>query len=355
MVILNETKIKYEHLDSLLESKLIDIRFGNDVNVIIDLKEVFRKFFRPAILPEGSKTREAIEEISSDVINIIGHYRNYFYKKGKYSTFYFLYSRSECEIMKAKYSDYKKDYYSKYFKGNDSGEVEKVAIIKKVIEVLEKIINHVPNSSFIDTSMFDEYTVAKFLIQQTKPNEINLLLSNDEMMAQLINKNTFMLNMKGIATKMMDASNAVGILSETNSAISTNLLPLLLSISGAERYNLDNVERVGLKKGVAVIEKLLASGKLIDTEYVDFPIRVEALNEKDRVEKMVKDNHEKIKKNYDLISNSDVLYSNSTEMTILFNKPLAVYTWNYFLEMNSKVFINYPLNLEMLLKGETLK
>jgi hypothetical protein len=213
----------------------------------------------------------------------------------------------------------------------------------------------VPNSSFIDTSMFDEYTVAKFLIQQTKPNEINLLLSNDEMMAQLINKNTFMLNMKGIATKMMDASNAVGILSETNSAISTNLLPLLLSISGAERYNLDNVERVGLKKGVAVIEKLLASGKLIDTEYVDFPIRVDALNEKDRVEKMVKDNHEKIKKNYDLISNSDVLYSNSTEMTILFNKPLAVYTWNYFLEMNSKVFINYPLNLEMLLKGETLK
>jgi hypothetical protein len=353
MVVLNETKIKYEHLDTLLEDKLIDIRFGNDINVIVDLKEVIRKFFRPAILPESLNGRSVIEEIASDMINIIGHYRNYFYKKGKYSTFYFLYSKSECEIMKKKHPDYKKDYYAKYF--NDPEELEKIKIIKKVVEILDKIVNHIPNSSFIDTSMFDEYTVAKFLLEKTKSNEMNIVLSNDEMMAQLINKNTFMLNIKGLATKLLDSKNAISVFSEKETALSTNMMSLLLSIAGAKRYNLENVSRVGLIKAVSIVEKLIARNKLSDAEYVDFPFKKEDLNEKERSEKLLFDNFESIIRNYSLIKNSEVLYSNTTELSILFNKPPAVYTWNYFLELNSKVFSAFPLNLEMLLKGETLK
>lgn len=49
MVIFNEAKPKYEKLDELLNDQLQDIRFSNQVNIIIDLKEVFKKFFRPDI------------------------------------------------------------------------------------------------------------------------------------------------------------------------------------------------------------------------------------------------------------------------------------------------------------------
>jgi hypothetical protein len=353
MVILNETKIKYEHLDKLLEDKLIDIKFGNDVNVVVDLKEIFRKFFRPSILPEGSQGRNVIEEIAADVINVIGHYRNYLYKKGKYSTFYFLYSKSECSLMKAKHADYKKDYYYKYFNGLE--EAEKVSIIKKVIEILEKIVPKIPNSNFIDTSKFDEYTVAKFLVQHSKSNEMNLILSNDEMMAQLLNKNTFMINLKGLETKLLDFKNAVSVISEKQTNLTSNMLPLLISIAGAKRYNLDNIDRIGFVKAVKMVEKLISSGKVIDAEYVDLPLKLEEMDEKDRTQALIKFHFDKVKRNYELISNSDLLYSNNTELTVMFTKPTNVYTWNYFLELNSKIFSTYPLNLEMLLKGETLK
>ena len=97
MVILNEAKPKHEHLDEILEDQLQDIRFSNQVNIIVDLKEILRKFFRPDIDAEIIPRRQLLEEISADIINTIGHYRNYFYKKGKYTTFYILYSKEKCE------------------------------------------------------------------------------------------------------------------------------------------------------------------------------------------------------------------------------------------------------------------
>jgi hypothetical protein len=353
MIILNEVKIKYDHLDKLLEDKMTDIRFGKEVNVIVDLKEVFRKFFRPNIsVEEGLAGRNIVEELTSDIINIIGHYRNYFYKKGKYTTFYFLYSKSESGLMKAKNADYRKDYYKKYFSGTTEEEIKKVSITKKVVEVLERIIEHIPNSSFINTSEFDEFTVANFLISQTKGSEMNIVLSHDEMMAQLINKNTFMIDIKGIKSSLLEEKNAISILCEKESTLSSRLLSLLLSISGVEKYNIENIDRIGMIKALKTISKLVETGKVMDTEYVDFPLTKESLSEKDRGENLLLKNFDKIKENYYSIKNSDILHSNKTNLTILFNKPKKVHTLTYYLDLNSKIFNTYPLNLEMILKGE---
>ena len=111
MVIFNEAKPKYEKLDELLEEYIQDIRLSNQVNIIIDLKEILKKFFRPDVTSDNFSHRALIEEISSDIINTVGHYRNYFYKKGKYTNFYFLYSYEKCEKLIAENPNYKKDYY----------------------------------------------------------------------------------------------------------------------------------------------------------------------------------------------------------------------------------------------------
>lgn len=355
MVVLNETKIKYEHLDTLLNEKLIDIRFSSNVNVIIDLKEVIRKFFRPNILPDTVSGRGIIEEITSDIINIIGHYRNYFYKKDKYTSFYFLYSQDESTIMKAKNPDYKREYYEKYFTGTNESEKNKVSVIKRVIKAMDQIVNHIPNAIMINTTQYDEYTVARFMLSRTKDNEINIILSNDEVMAQLLGKNTFMLNIKGINSKLLDEKNAVSILTGRQTELSINLLPLLLSFSGTSRYSLKNLDRVGLIKALRMVEGLVKSGKVMDTKYVQFPFDKEQLSDINSVEKLIKDNFEIVKSNYEVIDNSDVLYTNKTGLTLLFNKPKASHSYSYYLDLNSKVFTSFPLNLEMLLKGETLK
>lgn len=355
MLIFNEVKIKYDHLDALLEEKFVDIRLGNEVNVIVDLKEVFRKFFRPNIGIENLRGRDVIEEMTSDIINIIGHYRNYFYKKGKYTSVYFLYSKSECELMKAKHPGYKRHYYDKYFVGTDELEKQKSQIVRKSVEALQKIIDHIPNSNFIDTSEFDEFIVASFLLSRTKPSDMNIILSNDDLMCQLISRNTFVLNIKGIKTKIMDEKNALSVMTDKETKLSIKLLPIVLSLAGAERYNLDNIDKVGLIKGISMVEKLVASGKLIDSEYVDFPLSESNLSEKDRVENSIRQNIERVRNNYSIIKSSDVLYTNTTNLTVLFNRPKTMHTFSYYTDLNSKIFGSHPLNLDMLLKGETLK
>jgi hypothetical protein len=352
MVVMNEVKIKYEYLDKIMAEKLIDIRFTNTVHVIVDVKEVFRKYFRHEVDPIRVSERLTIEEISSDIIGIVSHYRNYFYKKGKYSSFYLLYSESESEYLKSEFPDYKKHHYDKYF--NNPEYSQKINIIKKVVKVVEKVVNHLPNCMYVNTSNFDELVSAKFLINKINKNELIFVLSNDEMMFQLVDKNVLLINMKGIKSQLAGIENAVSVVCERESKISSRLLPLILSIAGLERYGLFHIEKMGMLKSLNLVEKLVERNKIIDTEYLNFPIQISDLSNKDRAENLLIENYNDFVKNYRLVKLDHVLHSNNIELSTSFNKPAQIYKMDYFLELNSKIFTNFPLALDMLVKGEKI-
>jgi hypothetical protein len=350
MIVIREVKIKYDHLDIILKEKLQDIRFSSNVNVVVDLKEVFRKIFRPSILEEEKVNQLMVQELSSDIINVVAHYRNYLYKSGKYSSFYFLYSTKECAIMKEKYDGYKKEYYEGHFYSKE--REKRIALVSKVAEVLSKILNQIPNCNFIDTSRFDEYVVAKYLVNKVPGNELNLILSNDEIMAQLIGKNTFMIDLRSNESEFIDSKNAVKILLDVDTKISSNLISLIASISGTERYSLENINRIGSKKSVKMVDYLLLKQKIFDREYIDFPLKLEELDPTNKIEKTIIENFELLKKNYSIITSNDVLYKYSSDIMLLFNKAKQSYPLNHFTELNAKVFTTYPLMLDMILKGE---
>ena len=353
MVIMNEVKIKYSHLDSLLDEKLQDIRFTNSVNVIVDLKEIFRKLFRPEIMQENRPKKASIEEVSSDILNLIAHYRNYFFKHGKYSSFYFLYSKSEADLIKKDHPEYKKEFYEKYFYSVE--DQEKIDIIKKVIQVLEKIIPNVPNCNFIDTSKYDDVVFAKFIKDQTLANQLNIILTNDEAYLQLLNSHTFIIDIKGINAELLDEKNGLAKFSKCKTELSTNLIPLVLSLGGSKHYGLEKIPGIATIKAIRMVEDLIKNKKIIDTPYIDFPLDVTNLSDKNKNEKLIKDNYEMLKKTYGVYTGNTLLYSNKTDIATFFNKVKSVRTWDYFLELNSKIFVNFPLMLEMMMKGETLK
>jgi len=350
MIIFKEIKLRYDYLDIILDEKLKDIRFANTVNVVVDLKEILRKVFRPDILDERDINSETIEELSSDIIGIVSHYRNYFYKQGKYSSFFFLYSSTECKVMIAKFPDYKKEYYRKYF--NDPARLKKIDLVKKAVMISEKILNKVPNCQFIDTSQFDEFVVAKFLVNKIPTNEMTFILSSDEIMAQLINKHTFLIDMKSDDSTLLIEENAVKTLYKRETPISSKLISLVSAIMGTKRYSLNELPRVGPFRSIKAVERLLDEHKLINTEYLTFPVVKEVLDTKNTYEKLLYDNFNSIKENFEMIRSDDVLYSNNANITVLFNKPKQTFSTNYFLELDAKVFTNFPIHIDMLLKGE---
>lgn len=349
MVVFSEVNIKYTHLDNILDDIIRNITFSNKVNIVIDLKEIFRKVFRPNILDMSPNKSRAIEELASDVINIISHYRNYFSNKGKYTTFYFLYSKSECELLKAINPEYKKEYYEKHF--NDDERKEKIEIIDKVVQLLEIIIPKIPNANMIDTSKYDEFIISKFISTKIKKNELSFILSIDPTFAQLLSDNIFMLNIKGINTKLLSLANATSIITKKETSISSNLLSLVFALGGVKYYNLRKIDNIGLIRGLRIVEGLIKKEIITDNTYLKFPISLDKLNVSIKDHRIIFENYDEIKENYDLISGSP-MYSNITDITTLFNIPKEIKPENYFLELNAKVFNTYPLRIKMMLKGE---
>lgn len=353
MIILNESKIKYERLDELLESKLMDIRFSEQVNIIVDLKEVVKKFFRPDIIPEADNYRSIIKEISSDIINIVAHYRNYFYKKNKYTSFYFLYSFNKCSEMINIRPDYKKEYYEKYF--DSEANKMKIARMSSVIKTVQKVINILPHCRFIDTSAHDELVYIKYLKESFPTNQMTIILTNDEIMFQLLSSNVFILNLKGIKSNLVTSENAIQILTKKDEyTFSSNLIPLLIAISGNKKYCFKGITHVALIKGATIIKQLLERGLLLDVDSIAMPLDFNKLNPaKSKMDKSLFDNRWQISKSYSLIRNDENYSKNRIAiMTEINSKIQTPKHYSYLLDLNAKIFVSYPLQIDMLLKGE---
>lgn len=349
MLALNESKIKYEKLDELFGDLLFNIKFSQQVNIVIDLKEVIKKFFRPDLAPNIESNRLLIEELSADIINIISHYRNYFYKKNKYTTFFFLYSYNECEEFKKIFPNYKKEYYEKYFNSSDNSE--KIALVKKAIQVSEKVINKIPNAYFVDTSNYDEFLYVRFIIENSKESDLNILLSNDTIFYQLLNSHTVLLNIKGIKSSLVKNNNAISILTKKETNLTSAILPLLIALSGNEKYSIEGLPHVALIKATKIIESLIEREIMHDAESIKFPIEAVELNEKNKIDTLILSNIENLSKSYSLIRGDDIYFANKLNFgTALLPKKSG--TRETFLELNSKFFSMFPLQLDMFLKGE---
>lgn len=353
MVILNEAKPKYEKLDELLEPYLINILFSNQINIIIDLKELLKKFFRPDITIDNYVEKILLEEISSDILNTIAHYRNYFYKKGKYSNFFLLYSKRQCSEFVNEFSKYKEDYYAKYF---NNEEDPKVDIIRRVVSAVEKVVEVIPNAFFYDTSDFDEFLAAKYIISNKNKNELCIILSNDQMFYQLVSNNVIILNLKGIKTELINPDNVIKNIinekDEVNITISNNLLPLVFALSGIKKYSIKNIPGFAVKKSIKLLEKLKAEGKVDDLPSINIPIDFSKLGDT-KLENELKNNAEIISKNYSLIRGDEIYAKNKIKLSsqILFTKK-EIGTALLFRQLNSNVFTLFPLLIDMLLKGE---
>ena len=352
MVIFNEEKVKYEYLDLILLEKMSNIQFSSTVNVIVDVKEIFKKVFRPNVFPTRIPDLGLLtQEITSDIIGIISHYRNYFYKHGKYTTFYFIYSENECEKLKTVFPKYKKEHYEKYYSSDD----EKSKIRSRSMTAVKKFVNALPNSYYIDSSEFEDVTVLKYLTGKIPENQFTLLLTNDPHWFQVLSGNVFALNCKGIKSQIISYKNSVEYIGKLmDTEITPALIPFILAISGSKKYSIPNIKGIGEVRATAILQQLIQSGKIQNTTYLNFPLKIEDLNPENKNEKILIDNFETLKRNFLMISCVDILYSNELNIMKLFNIAKPKLTENRLMDINAKLFTDFPINLEMLLKGEKL-
>lgn len=349
MIILNEARPRYEKLDELFEPILQNIKFSNTVSIVIDLKEICRKFYRPDI--DIINQSSTIEEISADLINTIGHYRNYFYKKGKYTDFYVLYSFEKCNSIIEDVPEYKSEYYKEYF----DEENPKYSIMKKAVLAASKVMNFLPKVNFIDTSKYDEFVYAKFISTLKMKNEALIILSNDDVFYQLVAPNIFILTMKGIKSEFIKEDNVIETLIGKQYEISSKSIPLVLAIGGTKRYSYKSLPNIALIKAANIVQKLIKEEKAVDADSVRIPLNYEKFDDKNKMEALILNNKDTIENNYYFIKADNILYEHKLDIkNDVFKEKRVICTSKALMDLNEKIFTRYPLNLDLLVKGEKI-
>ena len=335
---INEMRPKYESLDNMLMNYTSNVSYSNNVNIIVDLKECFRKAFRYGDF-DSITYDDLIESVVGDIVNMLGHWRNYFYKNFKYTTFFVIYSEKQCDKFKALDISYKSKWYEKY---QHSGVSD---MVKACLAILKDILVNVPHCNYIDVSDYDEHIYTKYILEN-HPRDLNVILSNDYTLFDLLGKNNVLVNCKmGDACTLVNEKNAIATLTKDKYSFSNKLVPLFLAISGYDKYSIDGIRLFGAIKSAKLINDLLESSQVFETEY--YKINFDLM-----FNKYICENIDLVKKNYSIFMPIDLILE--AEKSII-NKCVNIDTilsMSAFQEINSQMFTNNILDLQKLFAGE---
>lgn len=353
MILINEAKPKYTRLDEILEPVLTDVRFARDIVMVIDLKDAIRKFYRPDITVDGDPGA-AIEEMSADIINIIAHYRNYFFKRGGRRTkFFILYSEEECSDITRDFPNYRYDYYQKRF----AEDTFKSNIVKKAVFILSKVAEIIPNVAYINTSDYDELVYVKRICEVAEKNRLVFILSTDYLLYQCLDDNVFAITVEGIRSELITKTNVMQRITKRDDEFhfSSDLIPFLFTLAGIQKYSIPNIMGFANIRAATIIENMLKERKIYDCKTFGIPINFENLDEENKLDATFLLYEDELKEKYELLTrNSRLIKSSKLIDTKLLDLKKAPPTGTTFLELNAKIYNRYPLLIELLLKGEKI-
>jgi hypothetical protein len=353
-----EARPAYSVLRERMGDAMTDVRYSQNVNLIIDVKQLFRKAFRKGCGYDDVGTFDsamAVEAISSEMLNVAGHYRNFLFKEyGKYTTIYFLYSTGKCEAIQRVIPSYKESFYKKYIDGID-GDSIRPNIVSRVAKAVRLVAAKVPHCYFIDTTEFDEHAVARWICAKSLPSDACVILSNDEAFLCQVRGKVMVLSAKGPDSELIREGGAMArFLGRENKNISDAMLLTLISLSGDERCSVKGIPGIGPATAAKIVGGLIASGRLVDAEHLDFPLKRDMLDPSKATEKAVADGLASAAASYEVLGGSHMMLRNEGRIADLVASSArgGGVDGTLYMNIDSKAFPDYPVNFEMLTKGE---
>jgi len=252
----------YNRLNELIKPNLKLV--NKKANIIIDLNYFISFLFRDEFLvdiEENLKYRN--KSVLVSIINHIGYYRNYFWKYYEIETeFYLVYSFNE---FLENYPNYKNLYYNKIGILDNLNlpyiEERKIAYeyLQDNLKTLNSIIYYVPKSYCINTNEVLKEVVMYKILEETKSNEYNLIVSNSPIALQLVNDNTNILKLKGINSSLINRNNFYNRLTRKRDIkydLSIDFYKVILSIIGDIDYNIEGIKGYSYIKSIKLLEGL---------------------------------------------------------------------------------------------------
>ena len=141
------------------------------------------------------------------------------------------------------------------------------------------------------------------------------------------------------------AENVVEKITDNKYSFSNKLVPLLLSISGYDKYTINGVNLHGFVKAARVIKQLLGSKQLFDTSYyhIDF---------KSIENTSIENNLLLINKNFNIFMPTELLLGSQNDIGGICININNLISTDIFHDLNDKYFPNNNLDLRKIFIGE---
>lgn len=358
--ILHSKKVAYKNFIPMIKPYVDRTKINQNVNIFIDLWDILKQLYNPKIIESFSLlNNEDRFTITSELINLVSHYRHYFGSRlEKYTTFYFFISSKESLYHKKIYKDYKKDFYEKRLNENNSifGNLNK--IIMDTFKTMKIIMQFIPNCYFINTSSIDSNVIPYFIISESSDNDdLNIIISNDELQYQcLLLKNTLILELRGEKTRFSIREDIIdNLLSSTKKTSSDypNILPdnlnIFLPFISQKNYNIESIKNMGITRALSFTEKMIEKDLIKPlSEYINNDILLNALKENGLNDEEVN----KYSMNYSLINFKEVIEKNrNTYVNILESSLIDREDPEGLRKMNEKYFSKSPILLNYCYEG----
>ena len=384
-MLLHAKKLRYEYLDALMKNIIKKKNTPYDsINILVDVNDMIKQLYKPDIV-ETINTRMSVErqDIAAELINIVSHYRHYFFSRWwKYTNFFFFYSSKRSKYHLDIDPNYRKDFYKKRLREPKSKkflpQYETLnTTLESAIKICKTFLMYVPHAYFIDTGKVD-YTLTPYILFNNIEGEKTVsgeeepifdkcvptfILSNDEIYYQdLINiKSDYPIRQiltKGTKSEILDRENILDYLTknlkkEPEYSYTESLYTALLSFMGYTKYNVEKINGMGIGRVLPFVEKnLYNKGFLYDINYTSVREFSKAIKNSD-----IKEEYKELAiKNFRLLSHDamrNVAYNDTDVAKIAMDCRREIVDPKEVRRTNEKYFENNPIITEFCYDGET--
>lgn len=350
----NSYKARYELMDKYI-MQIRRSQYVRTMDIFINLDDVFHNMHRPVVNKEVQVAGiKAYLQLSSHIINLIAHYKNWAVKTGIKCRIFAVYTTASKWFQNSMFLPCYRDYFSfinepsnqAYFFVNDA--------ITKAIPIAKNIGDYVEDVFLIDGHYIEPSVIPLILKERGLANyEWSMMISRDTYDLQYAYRDKWIfVSPKGDNTHIVNKGNMWDYIASKEHIINErhnagfyhhDLLPLGISVAGNKYRSIPRLKRIGWKTIYNYLDEVTA--KETSTTSIITGRFVELIQSKGVTEEQLANNMRCTSiENQSLVAN-DIDWSSITSQLQYVTDHKAIGT------INSFYFEEFPINIPFLTAG----
>ena len=266
--------LKYIDIDRIMKDYYREEK--DTVNIYLDLRGAVNKIYEEEVkidLVKSYNVRNDKFVIARSVIKLINHWARYLKKNNIHHNF-IIFSESGDSLYHKKidsnYKNLRKQSKLKAVSYNQNLLDNASTIIDYNIKTLEKVLNNINDVYYIHLDYLEADFIPQYIMNTfglNTDNNLNIILSNDKDLGQIVNKNTIQIAYKSKGYVPFDNSNVVELLKGSVKTVNVDstfasgkFFSILLAMIGDKSDGVEGLKMVGFGKAYPYLLNLFNKG-----------------------------------------------------------------------------------------------